>query len=85
MCGHESHLLSLPRLLARAAVMPMQPMDYEDAAVLHRRCRRQRKTIRKLIDCLIASAAIRVGMPIPHNDADFDVIARYTELRIYEN
>lgn len=81
----ESHLLSLRRLLARAAVIPVQPTDYEDAAALYRRCRRQGETVRKLIDCLIASVAIRAGVPILHYDADFDVLARHTELQIYKN
>ena len=81
----ESHLLSLRRLLARAAVIPVQPTDYEDAAALYRRCRRQGGTVRKLVDCLIASVAIRAGVPILHYDADFDVLARHTELQIYKN
>ena len=34
--------------------------------------------------CLIAAPAIRAGAAVLHNDADFDVLARHTELRIYE-
>ena len=79
----ESHLLSLRRLLARAAVIPTLASDYDDAAALYRRCRRQGETVRKVIDCLIASTAIRAGVPILHNDADFEVLARHTELEIY--
>lgn len=79
----ESHLLDLRRLLARAAVIPTQATDYEDAAALYRRCRREGETVRKLMDCLIAAIAIRAGVPILHNDADFDALARHTELRIY--
>ena len=77
----ESHLLSLRRLLARAVTIPTLTTDYDDAAALHRRCRRQGETVRKLVDCLIASTAIRAGATILHNDADFDVLARHTELR----
>ena len=33
------------------------------------------ETVRKVIDCLIASTAIRAGVPILHNDADFEVLA----------
>ena len=80
----ESHLRSLRRLLARATVIRTQGTDYDDAAALYRRCRRQGETIRKLIDCLIAAAAIRADAPIVHNDADFDALARHTELRVYE-
>ena len=79
----ESHLLDLRRLLARAAVIPTRTTDYEDAAALYRRCRREGETVRKLMDCLIAAIAIRAGVPILHNDADFDALARHTELRIY--
>ena len=79
----ESHLLDLRRLLARAVVIPTQTTDYEDAAALYRRCRREGETVRKLMDCLIAAIAIRAGIPILHNDADFDALARHTELRIY--
>ena len=72
------------RLLARAAVIPTLTADYDDAAALYRRCRRQGETVRRLIDCLIASAAIRAGAPVLHNDADFEALARHTELRTYE-
>ncbi len=80
----ESHLLSLRRLLARAVTIPTVTTDYDDAAALYRRCRRQGETVRKLVDCLIASTAIRAGATILHNDADFDVLARHTELRTYK-
>ncbi len=79
----ESHLSSLRRLLARAAVIPTLTTDYDDAAALYRRCRRRGETVRKLVDCLIAATAIRAGATVLHNDADFDTLARHTELRIY--
>ncbi len=77
----ESHLTSLRRLLARAIDIPVESTDYDDAAALYRRCRRRGETPRKLIDCLIASVAIRTRTPILHSDADFDVLARHTELQ----
>ena len=80
----EWHLLILRRLLARAAVIRTRATDYDDAAALYRRCRRQGETVRKLADCLIAAAAIRAGVPILHNDVDFEVLARHTELRVYQ-
>ena len=78
----ERHLRSLQRLLARAAVLPMGPTDYDDAAALYRLCRREGETVRKLIDCLISAVAIRADVPILHNDVDYDVLARHTHLRI---
>ena len=81
----ESHLVALRRLLARATVLPTTVSDYDDAAALYRRCRRQGETVRKLIDCLIASVAIRAGVPVLHRDVDFDVLARHTELQTYDS
>lgn len=77
----ESHLTSLRRLLARAVNIPVESTDYDDAAALYRRCRRQGETPRKLVDCLIASVAIRTGTPVLHSDTDFDVLRRYTALQ----
>ena len=78
----ESDLRVLQRFLARATPIPMQSSDYDTAAALYRRCRRQGETVRKLLDCLIAAVAIRAGIPVLHNDRDFDVLARHTELEI---
>ena len=79
----ESHLQRLRRLMARAVMLEVRPTDYDDAAALFRRCRVQGETVLKLMDCLIASVAIRNGVPVLHNDGDFDVLVRHTELRIY--
>lgn len=78
----ERHLDDLRGLLARASVVPAEPMDYEEAAALYRICRRGGETVRKLIDCLIGAVAIRAGIPVLHADADFEVLARHTALRI---
>ncbi|HEY7700541.1 MAG TPA: PIN domain nuclease [Vicinamibacteria bacterium] len=77
----EQHVLRLRRLLARATVLPMGPVDYDEAASIYRHCRRKGETVRKLIDCLIAAVAIRADVAILHRDADFEVIARHTELK----
>ena len=81
----ESHLLSLRRLLARAVTIPTLTTDYDDAASLCLRCRRQGETVGKLIDCLIAVTAIRAAVPVLHDDADLEVLARHTELRAYRS
>ncbi len=78
----EQHLRGLERLLARAVALRTTPADYDEAATVYRRCRQRGETIRKLIDCLIASVAMRAGTAILHKDRDFDVIARHTELEI---
>ena len=79
---NEQHLQSLRRLLARAATISIEPADYDEAAALYRRCRREGETVRKLIDCLIGAVAIRADAAVLHNDSDFDTLARLTGLRV---
>ena len=55
---------------------------YDDAAALYRLCRQEGETVRKLIDCLIGAVAIGADVPVLHNDDDFDVLARHTDLEI---
>lgn len=81
----ESHLKNLRRLLARSVSVPVIPVDYELGAELYRRCRRRGETVRRLVDCLIAAVAIRAECALLHSDADFDVLARHTELRVDPN
>lgn len=71
----RTRLLALPQLMLRG--LP----DFEQAAGLYRICRHKGETVRKLIDCLIATVAIRAGATVLHNDRDFEVLARHTRLR----
>jgi predicted nucleic acid-binding protein len=80
----DEHLRDLRGLLARASIIATGPTDYEDAAGLYRTCRRGGATVRKLIDCLIAAVAIKADIPVLHSDADFDVLAHHTQLRVEE-
>ena len=78
----DSDLRYIQGLLARATVLQTLPTDYNAAAELYRHCRRQGETVRKLMDCLIAAVAIRASVPVLHNDRDFGVLARHTELQV---
>ncbi len=78
----DRHLADLRGLLARASLLPTDPVDYEDAAALYRTCRRGGDSVRKLIDCLIAATAIRADVAVLHADSDFEVLSRHTPLRI---
>ena len=78
----QEHLEQLRRLLARATLLPTESIDFDTAAAVYRSCRSQGKTVRKLIDCLIAAVAIRANVPVLHMDQDFTAIAAATDLRI---
>ena len=78
----DKHLNDLRRLLAGATLLATQPIDYEETASLFRVCRRGGETVRRLMDCLIATIAIRADVPILHNDSDFEILGRHTALSI---
>ena len=79
---NEQHLQQLCRLLARASVLTTESVDYDAAAALYRTCRQRGHTVRKLIDCRIAAVAIRGDVPVLHMDADFEILAQHTTLRV---
>jgi predicted nucleic acid-binding protein len=79
----QQHVAQLEKLLARAATIKTEPVDYDNAAAIYRACRKLGVTIRAQIDCLIAAIAIRTNTKIIHHDSDFDAIAQVTKLKIY--
>lgn len=80
----EKQLTDLEHLLGRARLLPTEPEDFEDAALLYRTCRQNGVTIRTMSDCLIAATAIRCDQPVLHNDRDFVLLSQYTELRVID-
>ena len=78
-----AHLEGLRRLLARTAMISIEPGDFDHAAALYLHCRRRGETVRKLIDCLIAAVAIRADVPLLHRDSDFETLARHTGLELH--
>ena len=57
-------------------------LDFRRAAEIYRSARRGGRTVRSLVDCLIASVALRHEVPLLHRDADYDAIAAVTGLQI---
>ena len=79
----EQHARDLRRLLDRCHFLPLEdPFDFESAAALYRACRHEDIMIRRLPDCLIAAVAMRTGVALLHQDADFDAIARHAPLSV---
>jgi predicted nucleic acid-binding protein len=77
------HSERLQRLLSRCEFVVTQgPLDYENAAEISHACRKAGDRVRGVIDCLIASVAIRADLPVLAADADFEAIARHTPLEL---
>lgn len=82
----EERAARLRRFLAGAELLRQEsPVDAEQAAVLHRACRRAGETPRSLNDCLIAAVALRHDVPVLHRGRDFTVLAQHTDLRLVES
>jgi hypothetical protein len=64
-------------------VLPMRQATFFRAADIYRSLRKRGITIRKPVDCMIASVAIEYDIHLLHNDRDFDHIAKHSKLRIY--
>ncbi len=85
LCGptDEGEVRRVRRLLHQFEIAPIAPgIDTELAAEVARACRRAGRTVRSVVDCLIAAIAIRLGAPVLHRDRDFDVMARHSLLQI---
>lgn len=62
-------------VMNRFVVMGIQPSaDFHAAADLYREAKRQGRTIRSMVDCLIAAVAIRTATVVLHRDRDFHVL-----------
>ena len=69
-------MLSLPMVES-----PLGSDVFLEAAGLYRAARRDGKTVRSSVDCLIAACAIRHDLEVLHRDRDFGVISRISALR----
>lgn len=63
--------------------LPTSKATFFRAAQIYRSCRKKGITIRKPIDCMIASICIENSVFILHNDRDFDHIGKHFQLQRY--
>lgn len=81
--GDDQQVTTVTRLLARVvAVAAVSPSDHDDAAALCRAARQSGRTVRSLVDCLVAAAALRLDVPVLARDRDYEVLAEVSPLRL---
>jgi hypothetical protein len=72
----DDHEADLRRLLLRCTLLGFDPIaDFDSAATIYRRCRRAGVTPRGMVDCMIASVALRYGAALLAADADLSRVA----------
>ncbi len=75
----------LRRLLTRCVLLRCDAaVDFDGAARIYRECRRAGVTPRGLLDCVIASVALRHGADVLAHDADLARIATVVPLSLDE-
>jgi predicted nucleic acid-binding protein len=81
--GSAEQVATVSRLLARGVALPaLSPGDHEYAAMLYRTVRRSGATVRSMIDCLVASVAVRLEAPVLAQDRDCEVLRQVCPLRL---
>ena len=80
---HERDVRRVERRLAAFDVLRLEALDdFRRAAGLYRQARTGGYTIRRTLDCLIASVCVRDDVDLLHADSDFDHLAACTPLRV---
>jgi predicted nucleic acid-binding protein len=71
------------RELMKFEVMPMSGIELAVAAAQnYRKLRAKGRTVRKTVDCLIATFCLTNGFALLHNDRDFDPFEEILDLRV---
>lgn len=79
----ETRATDLRRLLLRARLIPFEAVaDFEGAARLYRRCRQAGVTPRGMVDCMIATVALRTSSSLLAHDLDLTRIATVVNLEL---
>ena len=81
----DSDVDVLRRFLARFTALPAaSPSDHELAAALYRSARTAGRSVRSLVDCMVAAAALRLDAPVLAQDRDYASLAAVSELRLVD-
>jgi predicted nucleic acid-binding protein len=71
-------------ILSELIYLPISKNTFIRSASIYRSIRKNGKTIRSPIDCIIASICLEHEVKLLHNDKDFNAISQYTSLQFVE-
>jgi len=78
----ETEFKKTKNLFNSLIFLPMSYSTFLQSAEIYRKLRQRGITIRKSIDCMIASVALENNISLLHNDKDFLPIERYCKLKV---
>ena len=71
-----------PVLSALPVLSVHSDTDFRDAGLLAGSARAAGLTVRSIVDCLIATVALRHGVAVAHRDADYAALAQVSPLAV---
>jgi len=77
----DSEFLKTKKLFSNLVFLPMRYSTFLKSAEIYRSLRQKGITIRKPVDCMIASVALESEIALLDNDKDFDPIEKYFQMR----
>jgi len=77
----DSEYKKTRELFENLIILPMHNSIFFRSAEIYRALRRKGITIRKPLDCMIASVAVENEIPLLHNDRNFNPIEKYFGLK----
>ena len=78
----ETEFKKTKNLFNSLIFLPMSYSTFLQSAEIYRKLRQRGITIRKSIDCMIASVALENNISLLHNDKDFLPMERYCKLKV---
>jgi len=82
----DSEYSNVKESLLKIEILTIDPLESAiGAANLFRSLRKKGTTIKKSKDCLIAFYAIYFEINLLHNDKDFELIAKYSDLKTQQS
>jgi predicted nucleic acid-binding protein len=79
----DSDFIKIHAIFNNLLFLPMPYAVFIRSAKIYRKLRRKGITIRKSLDCMIASVALENDIPLLHNDWDFKPIEKHFGLKFY--
>jgi len=79
---HEKEYQKTKTFFKELFYLPINYSTYLKSAEVYRTLRKKGITIRRVLDCLIASVALENNISILHNDKDFFQIEKHCQLKI---
>lgn len=79
---NDNEFRQTKRLLNTLIFLPMPYSVFLRSAEIYRKLRKKGITVRKPLDCMIASVAIENNILLLHNDKDFEPIEKHCGLQV---